>query len=456
PEVLLGHSIGELAAAFVAGVWSLEDACRLVGARGRLMQAARPGGAMVMIAASEDEVVAVLEGREGVSLAAVNAAESVVVSGDAEDVAEVAGHFEALGRRTKALHVSHAFHSAHMDGALEEFAQVAAQVTAHAPRLPVVSNVTGRVASARELADPSYWVAQLRGTVRFAAGVEQARELGGKVFVELGPDAVLTTLLPDEAVAVPLQRTGQAHAFHLALATAHCHGLPVTWPLASTTAVAELPTYAFQRERFWLHAVSGAGDVESLGQVSAGHGLLGAAVTLAEDGLTVFTGRISLSTHPWLADHVVGGAVLVPGTAFVELALHAGDYVGCGLLEDLTVEAPLVLGERSSVMVQVSVGEADERGCRGVRVFGRSGEGGWMRYATGVLSPVVGVPEAVGGVWPPSGAEPVGLAGLYERLAGRGYQYGPLFQGLKAVWRQGREWFAEVELPGDGGVSGYG
>ncbi|OMI84578.1 type I polyketide synthase, partial [Streptomyces sp. M1013] len=456
PDVLLGHSIGELAAAHVAGVWSLEDACRLVGARGRLMQAARPGGAMVMIAASEDEAAAVLEGREGVSLAAVNAAQSVVVSGDTEEAAEVAAHFEALGRRTKALHVSHAFHSAHMDTALEEFAQAAAQVSAHAPRLPVVSNVTGRVASAQELADPSYWVAQLRGTVRFAAGLEQARELGGKVFVELGPDAVLTTLLPDDTVAVPLQRTGQAHAFHLALAAAHCHGLPVTWPQASSTGVAELPTYAFQHERFWLHAASGAGDVESLGQASAGHGLLGAAVALAEDGLTVFTGRISLSTHPWLADHVVGGAVLVPGTAFVELALHAGDYVGCGRLEDLTVEAPLVLGERSSVMVQVSVGEADERGWRGVRVFGRSGEGGWTRYATGVLSPVVGVPEAVEGVWPPSGAEPVELAGLYERLAGRGYEYGPLFQGLSAVWRQGREWFAEVVLPGVGEVSGYG
>ncbi|MGV9292431.1 acyltransferase domain-containing protein, partial [Streptomyces sp. NPDC003719] len=144
PEVLLGHSIGELAAAHVAGVWSLEDACTLVGARGRLMQAARSGGAMTMIAATEDEVTAVLEDREGVSLAAVNAPESVVVSGDVEAVAEVAGHFTALGRRTKALHVSHAFHSAHMDSALEEFARVAAQVTAHAPRVPVISNVTGR------------------------------------------------------------------------------------------------------------------------------------------------------------------------------------------------------------------------------------------------------------------------------------------------------------------------
>ncbi|WP_399944363.1 SDR family NAD(P)-dependent oxidoreductase [Streptomyces sp. BBFR25] len=456
PDVLLGHSIGELAAAHVAGVWSLQDACRLVGARGRLMQAARPGGAMVMIAATEEEVSAVLEGREGVSLAAVNAAQSVVVSGDTEEVAEVAAHFEALGRRTKALHVSHAFHSAHMDTALEEFAQAAAQVTAHAPRLPVVSNVTGRVASAQELADPSYWVAQLRGTVRFAAGVEQARELGGKVFVELGPDAVLTTLLPDEAVAVPLQRTGQAQAFRLALAAAHCHGLPVTWPLASTTGVAELPTYAFQHESYWLTATTHTGDATAHGLDTTDHPLLTAALHHPEDDTTLLTGRISLSTHPWLADHVVGGAVLVPGTAFVELALHAGDYVGCGRLEDLTVEAPLVLGERSSVMVQVSVGEADERGWRGVRVFGRSGEGGWTRYATGVLSPVVGVPEAVEGVWPPSGAEPVELAGLYERLAGRGYEYGPLFQGLSAVWRQGREWFAEVVLPGVGEVSGYG
>ncbi|WP_210594469.1 polyketide synthase dehydratase domain-containing protein, partial [Streptomyces sp. GESEQ-35] len=186
--------------------------------------------------------------------------------------------------------------------------------------------------------------------------IEQARELGGRVFVELGPDAVLATLVPDDTTAIPLQRAGQTHAFPLALATAHTHGLPVTWPTPAA-ALVDLPTYAFQQESYWLHAASGAGDVVSLGQAPAGHGLLGAAVALAEDGMTVFTGRLSLSTHPWLADHVVGGSVLVPGTAFVELALHAGDYVGCGQLEDLTVEAPLVLGERSSVTVQVFVGE---------------------------------------------------------------------------------------------------
>ncbi|WP_411101162.1 beta-ketoacyl synthase N-terminal-like domain-containing protein, partial [Streptomyces sp. x-45] len=434
PEVLLGHSIGELAAAFVAGVWSLEDACRLVGARGRLMQAARSGGAMVMIAASEDEVAAVLEGREGVSLAAVNAAESVVVSGDTEEVAEVAGHFTALGRRTKALHVSHAFHSAHMDGALEEFAQVAAQVTAHAPRLPVVSNVTGRVASAQELADPSYWVAQLRGTVRFAAGLEQARELGGKVFVELGPDAVLTTLLPDEAVAVPLQRTGQAHAFHLALATAHCHGLPVTWPLPSSTGAAELPTYAFQHESYWLTATTHTGDATAHGLDTTDHPLLTAALHHPEDDTTLLTGRISPSTHPWLADDADAGRALL-----MELALHAVHETEGDHLEQFTIEVPLDLTTQEAVRVQVAVGASDDAGRRQVTVHSKGEE--WVRHAVGTLSTSpAAAPEPIS-TWPPAGAEPIDFED---------------FPGLDNVWGKAEDIYAEVSVPEDTEITGFG
>ncbi|MGV9292415.1 polyketide synthase dehydratase domain-containing protein, partial [Streptomyces sp. NPDC003719] len=345
-----------------------------------------------------------------------------------------------------------------MDSALEEFAQVAAQVTAHAPRVPVISNVTGRVASAEELADPAYWVSQLRGTVRFAAGVAQARELGGTVFVELGPDAVLATLIPDETVAIPLQRTGQTHAFHLALATAHCHGLPVTWP-TSAAAVADLPTYPFQHERFWLHAASGAGDVVSLGQAPAGHGLLGAAVALAEDGMTVFTGRISLSTHPWLADHVVGGSVLVPGTAFVELALHAGDYVSCGLLEELTIEAPLVLDEEDDVSIQLVVEAADEAGRHTFRLSAQSPSGTWVRHATGTLVAAAGPAHAdviVQGSWPPAGARAIDLGDFYARVADLGTEYGPVFQGMTALWRDGDDLYAEIALPSGTEVSGYG
>ncbi|MGV9700739.1 type I polyketide synthase, partial [Streptomyces sp. NPDC003470] len=433
PDVLLGHSIGELAAAHVADVWSLEDACTLVGARGRLMQAARSGGAMTMIAASEEEVTAVLKGREGVSLAAVNADESVVVSGDVEAVAEVAGHFEEQGRRTKALHVSHAFHSAHMDSALEEFARVAAQVTAHAPRVPVISNVTGRVASAEELADPAYWVSQLRSTVRFAAGVAQARELGGTVFVELGPDAVLATLVPDEAVAIPLQRTGQAHAFHLALATAHCHGLPVTWPTASTTP-ADLPTYPFQHESYWLTPTTHTGDATAHGLDTTDHPLLTASLHHPEDDTTLLTGRVSLSTHPWLTDDVDAGRALL-----MELALHAVHETDGDHLEEFTVEVPLVLAVHETARVQVAVGAPDDAGRRQVTVHSKGEE--WVRHAVGTLSPAPAADLEPVSTWPPAGAEPLDTEE---------------FPGLDNVWSMGDDIFAEVSVSEDMEVTGFG
>ncbi|MGV9292419.1 acyltransferase domain-containing protein, partial [Streptomyces sp. NPDC003719] len=421
------------AAAHVAGVWSLEDACALVGARGRLMQAARSGGAMTMIAASEEEVAAVLEGREGVSLAAVNATESVVVSGDVDAVAEVAGHFEEQGRRTKALHVSHAFHSAHMDSALEEFARVAAQVTAHAPRVPVISNVTGRVASAEELADPAYWVSQLRGTVRFATGVAQARELGGTVFVELGPDAVLATLIPDETVAIPLQRTGQTHAFHLALATAHCHGLPVTWP-TSAAAVADLPTYPFQHESYWLTPTTHTGDATAHGLDTTDHPLLTASLHHPEDDTTLLTGRISLSTHPWLTDDVDTGRALL-----MELALHAVHETDGDHLEEFTIEVPLVLAAHETARVQVAVGAPDDAGRRQVTVHSRGEE--WVRHAVGTLSPAPAAALEPVSTWPPAGAEPLDTEE---------------FPGLDTVWSMGDDIFAEVSISEDMAVTGFG
>ncbi|QEU95749.1 acyltransferase domain-containing protein [Streptomyces kanamyceticus] len=388
PDVVLGHSIGELAAAYVAGLWSLEDACTLVAARGRLMQAAPTGGAMASIAASEEEVLALLAGRGDVGLAAVNSADSLVISGEAEAVAEIAAHFAQLGRRVKHLHVSHAFHSAHMDSALPGFQEAARQVTPQPLTLPLISNVTGQTATDEELADPGYWVRQLRGTVRFADGLRHAQELGATRFVELGPDAVLSTLTPEDAVRIPLLRrtTPDPQAIALALATAHAHGIPLTWPPA--TAHLDLPTYPFQQDRYWLHANPPAGDVASLGQVPAGHGLLGAAVSLAADGTTVFTGRLSLASHPWLADHAVNDTVLVPGTAFVELALHAGHHTHTPHLDDLTIETPLTLTHDNPATIQVLVGADNPDGSRSLTIHSHTGEGtGWTRHATATLTP---------------------------------------------------------------------
>ncbi|WP_425426500.1 SDR family NAD(P)-dependent oxidoreductase [Amycolatopsis australiensis] len=263
PDVLIGHSIGELAAAHVAGVFSLADACVLVAARGRLMQALPEGGAMLAVQASEEDIGPVVAELPGVSVAAVNGPEAVVVSGDVDAVEAVARW--AGDRKTNRLKVSHAFHSHRMDPMLAGFAAVASTVEYHEPRLPIVSTVTGKAASA-ELCSAGYWVDQVRGTVRFADAVGVAAADGVTRFAEVGPQGVLAAAahgVPGAAGALVTatqlaDRDGTATLL-TALARAHVHGVAVDWAPVLGTARnrVDLPTYAFQRERFWLDSATG-------------------------------------------------------------------------------------------------------------------------------------------------------------------------------------------------------
>ncbi|MEU6734088.1 SDR family NAD(P)-dependent oxidoreductase [Streptomyces physcomitrii] len=459
PDFVAGHSIGELAAAHVAGVLSLPDACRLVAARGQLMEALPEGGAMVSVRATEDEVrVHLAEFTGRVDVAAVNGPESVVLSGEEAAVEEIAGRLAEAGRKTRRLRVSHAFHSPLMEPMLDAFRRVAEELTYQEPSVPVVSNLTGEQVTAF---DAAYWVEHVRRAVRFADGIGFLASRGVTRFVELGPDGVLTamaqeTLTDPETLLLPVLRKDrpEPEAFLDALAQAWTRGVDIHWSARygpEQSIGVSLPTYAFQHERYWLAPVAGASDAAGLGLAAAGHPLLGAAVHLADGQGLVLTGRVSAGTRPWLVDHAVGGSVLLPGTAFVGLALRAGEEAGLGRLAELTLEAPLVLPAQGAVQLQVVVGtgpEGEAADTRSVEIHARpeNGQGTWTRHASGTLAPQGPAPAAEPAAWPPAGAEAVPLDGFYERLADSGYGYGPAFQGLKAAWRDGEELYAEVAL----------
>ncbi|MFG2877698.1 type I polyketide synthase [Streptomyces sp. NPDC048337] len=459
PDYLLGHSIGEVTAAHLAGVLDLTDACVLVAERGRLMQSAREGGAMAALQAGEDEVRSVLADYDPrtIAVAGINGPRSTVVSGDATIVGEVAGIFRQQGRKTKRLPVSHAFHSPHMDEVLDEFRAVAVELTYRAPRIPVVSNVTGELATTEQLTSPDYWATHIREAVRFHDGIRTLEAEGVTEFIEFGPDGVLTAMTQDclaeaPALSVPMLRSGRPEAATVAAAVAQARlrGADTDWRAVFPGARrVDLPTYAFRPGRYWLEADTATADAAGLGLADAGHPLLGAAVRVADRDAYLLTGRVSLRSHPWLAGHAVHGTVLLPATALLELALRAGEPVGADRVEDLTLAAPLVLPERGAVQLQVVVGEADATEARPVTVYSRADDSDarqpWLLHAEGLL--VTGAAEAgTLTAWPPPGATEVDLTGAYDRLADRGYGYGPAFQGLHRVWRDADALYAEVAL----------
>ncbi|GGZ08625.1 hypothetical protein GCM10010385_67330 [Streptomyces geysiriensis] len=457
PEFVAGHSVGEIAAAFVAGVFSLEDACALVAARARLMQELPAGGAMVAVQATEAEVADRL--TSGLSVAAVNGPDSVVIAGPEAEASALADEFASEGRKTQRLSVSHAFHSALMEPMLDAFRQVAETLEYAEPRIPVVSNVTGTVAEPGRLATPAYWVDHVRATVRFADGICALADAGADAFLEIGPGGVLTALTRQtldsrdgatDTVAVPALRSKrpEQHSLLTGLAELHVAGVRVDWAAwfhGTGARRADLPTYAWQHRRYWPRPLAHAADIPGAGLTPAGHPFLGAAVALAGAEDVLLTGRIGLRTHPWLADHTMGGVILFPATGFLELAVRAGDQVGCGRVQELTLTTPLGLDPKGAVVVQVRVGPPDASGGRPLGIHCRPADADdapWTQHATGVLTPGEHVVPFESPAWPPAGADPVDLTGFYERT-----EYGPLFQGLRGVWTRGDEVFAELELP---------
>jgi len=466
PGAVVGHSQGEIAAACVAGALTLEDAARVVALRSRALRALSGHGGMASVAlpvGRTRELIAPWGDR--LSVAAVNGPASTVVSGEREALAQLLRQAAGSGERIRRIPVDYASHSAQVEQIEKQLLVELADLTPRQSTVPFYSTVTGGLLDTTAL-DARYWYRNLRGTVEFEQATRALLADGYRVMLESSPHPVLTVGVQETAGAAGIdvaaigtlrREEGDPRRIARSLAELHLAGVRIDWDAVYSTRPGgrvELPTYPFQRQRYWLEDdAEPNADVASAGLAPAGHPLLGAVIALADaDGL-LLTGRLSLRSHPWLADHAVRGSVLVPGTALLELAFQAGDRTGCTRVEELTLEAPLVLPERGAVMLRLSVGAPDPQGSRPFTLHARpdspEAEEEWVRHAGGTLSrEQPGTPaEPSLASWPPPGATPIGLDGVYQRFAQGGFGYGPAFQGLRAAWRRGDELFAEAALP---------
>ncbi|MEU5684057.1 type I polyketide synthase [Streptomyces venezuelae] len=484
PAAVVGHSQGEIAAACVAGVLSLEDGARIVALRSKVIGAQLAGqGGMVSLARPVGQVTELLAPWDGrVCVAAVNGPEATVVAGDAAALDELMDACEREGVQARRIPVDYASHTPHVEAVREQLMELAAPVAPRAGTVPMYSTVTGGPVAGEDL-DAAHWYRNLRERVRFQETIDVLIGEGHTTFVEVSAHPVLTSAIEEagHAAEKPLTVTGTLRRDHggerqflTALAALWVHGVAAPdWTTAlpaSVGAPVDLPTYAFQRDHYWLTS-GDVGDLRGAGMSGTGHPLLAAGVSVAEGGGFLFTGRLSTGSQPWLADHAVLDRIVVPGAAVAELLLQAGQYAGADRLDELVLRSPLVVpADGAAVDIQVGVDAADDHGVRAVRLHARphlpelgDDAAAWDCHATGALAATphrdetaATEPDAARAEfatqWPPAGAAPVGLDGFYERLADHGYAYGPVFQGVRAVWRRGAdEMIAEVALPESGG-----
>jgi acyl transferase domain-containing protein/NADPH:quinone reductase-like Zn-dependent oxidoreductase/NADP-dependent 3-hydroxy acid dehydrogenase YdfG len=472
PGFVLGHSVGEYVAACVAGVFSLEDGLKLIAQRGRLMQAEPTGGGMAAVRAGEKQVCAAIEPfTDTVSIAAINGPSNVVISGAMSDLEEVLHRLSAEGVQTKNLNVSHAFHSPLMEPMLAAFEKAVGEISLQPPAFRLISNLTGRVAKAEEITQPEYWRSHLREPVRFADGIRTLAESGCDIFLELGPSPVLLAMglqctTKSNALWLPTLRPGRDDWPELlgSLQMLHHAGIPVNWKgfdCDYPRRKIRLPTYPFQRERFWFESKRDSGDelpADPFPERPGTHPLLGAPLRSPALEDAVFQSAVNAKHPAFLADHQICGHVILPAAAYVEMALAGAHHLfgeGEHCVENLCLQEALQLGFGAPTTVQM-VFQAKNEGLAAFELFsapgdGEDGEAAWTRNVVGRVEKAEELEAAEDKtadlrIVRDRCLELVDTTELYQKLNQQGFEFGPAFRNVHVLWRGTGETLAKIKL----------
>ncbi|AKZ58672.1 type I polyketide synthase [Streptomyces ambofaciens ATCC 23877] len=461
PAAVVGHSQGEIAAAYVAGALTLDDAARIVALRSQAWLRLAGKGGMVAVTLSERDLRPRLEPwSDRLAVAAVNGPETCAVSGDPDALAELVAELGAEGVHARPIPgVDTAGHSPQVDTLEAHLRKVLAPVAPRTSDIPFYSTVTGGLIDTAEL-DADYWYRNMREPVEFEQATRALIADGHDVFLESSPHPMLAVSLQETisdagspAAVLGTLRRGQGGPRWLgvALCRAYTHGLEIDAEaiFGPDSRQVELPTYPFQRERYWYSPGHRGDDPASLGLDAVDHPLLGSGVELPESGDRMYTARLGADTTPWLADHALLGSPLLPGAAFADLALWAGRQAGTGRVEELTLAAPLVLPGSGGVRLRLNVGAPGTDDARRFAVHARAeGATDWTLHAEGLLTAqdTADAPDASAAT-PPPGAEQLDIGDFYQRFSELGYGYGPFFRGLVSAHRCGPDIHAEVALP---------
>jgi acyl transferase domain-containing protein len=461
PSAVIGHSQGEIAAAYVAGALALEDAARIVALRSKALMKLTGTGGMLSVSLSADRVQEMLaRWPNRLWVAILSGPDATVVAGDIDALDEFVAEYGERVRISRVA-IDYAAHSPHVEALRDELLAILDGVEPRPTDVAICSSLTGEFVEPRELT-ADYWYRGLRHPVQFARAITSLTGSGSPLFIEVSPHPMLTGYVQAAlraadasggAVGTLRRGKGGPQQFLKAVSQAFVLGADVDWRAVLGSAPrrhVDLPTYPFECRRFWLDDGAGSAGVAASGMTASPHPLLRASVPLADGDGYLLTGRLARGTTPWLADHAVDGAVLLPGTAFVELALEAATIAGCDLIEELIIEAPVALPESGGIQVQLLVSAVDDEGRRSLTVHMRPAdhlEASWIRHASGTLATAGSQPGDALTVWPPADGQAVDLTGAYERLAKHGYEYGPAFQCLTKAWRADKDAYVEVTLP---------